>query len=93
MLQRAGATVSGGAAAFHCGGFFGFGAWAPGQAGFRSCDPWALELAGFVALQYVGSSQPRDRTRVSRPGKWVLYTEPPEKPPQSFSTAGGLLMC
>ena len=35
-----------------------------------------------------GSSQTRDRTRVSRTGKWVLYTEPPEKPPQSFNTAG-----
>ena len=42
--------------------------------GFSSCGVWAQQLwrAGLVALQHMGSSRTRDRTRVPCTGRWIL---------------------
>ena len=71
--------------ASQCRGVSCRGAWALRHKGFSSCSMWALQVqllgsraqvqlwrAGFVAPWHVGSSQIRDRTRVSCIGRQIL---------------------
>ena len=74
--------------ASRCNGFSCCRARVLGHSGFSSCSSQFLEhrlgscgALGLVALQHVGSSQIRDRTRFSCIGRQILHHwEPPGKP-------------
>ena len=86
QLRRAGTPLRCSARASHCSGFSCCGAWALGARasvviahGLSSCGSQAsraqaqqLWCMGLVALQHVGSSRTRDRTRVPCIGRRIL---------------------